>query len=96
MSTELKQSTSGTEEITLSGKHDGPDVPVRIHYETGYREDEYGDDVRSRRLHAVRARGMVGRVFIGDQKFEVGASKEIPVELFETYEAEIDKAMSDV
>lgn len=96
MATQLKQSVSRSEELTLSGKHSGPDVPVRIKYETGKREDEYGDDVDDTRLHEVHARTMVGTVRVDGQSFEVEAGKEIPVKLFETYEAEIDRAMSDV
>ena len=96
MTPELKQAVDRSEEITLEGNQLGPDVPVRINYQTGYREDEYGEDVADRLIHVVRSREAVGRIQVGGHTFEVLAGKEIPVKLFEEYEAENDRAMSGV
>ncbi len=95
MPTQLKQATTHETTLTLSGAHVGDDVPVRVSYETGQREDEYGDDVRDRRLHTVEVEEDVGFVELDGERRALWAGDELPVFLFEQYEADIDKAIDE-
>jgi len=95
MATQLKQSRSHEVTLTLSGYHEGDDIPVRVSYETGKRPDEYGDDVQDRRLHTVEVDEDVGTVELDGERRALWAGEELPVFLFEQYEAKIEKAISE-
>lgn len=93
MATQLQNSEEKETTLTLSGHHVGPEIPVRIRFEVGDRPDEYGDLVRDTRLDTVEVDEDTSAVEVDGDTRALWAGDELPVELFEVYESEIDKAM---